>query len=141
MLARRRGPDGSDPLPPNNTEQRSEVVNLSEKLARFSEHWAPKIVGRINDLHVKLVKLRGEFVWHSHEETDEFFLVVTGSLTIRMRDRDVVLSAGEFFIVSRGVEHIPVAAEECEVLLLEPAGTVNTGDAGGDRTVETAVWI
>jgi mannose-6-phosphate isomerase-like protein (cupin superfamily) len=117
-----------------------EVVNLEDKFARFSEHWSPKILARLNDYHVKAVKLRGEFVWHKHDETDELFLVTKGSLVIRLRDRDVTLGPGELLVVPRGVEHQPVAGEECEVLLIEPAGTSNTGDAGGARTVEPE-WI
>lgn len=109
-------------------------VSLADKLSRFSELWSPKIVAGVNDYEVKLVKVKGEFVWHTHEETDELFLVVTGRLTIRLRDGDVVLGPGELFVVPRGVEHCPVAEEETSVLLLEPAGTVNTGDAGGPMT-------
>ena len=111
-------------------------VNLREKLARFDDLWSPKIVADMNDYHVKVVKVRGEFLWHTHEETDELFLVLKGSLTVRRRDGDVTLEEGELYVVPRGVEHMPVAAEECHILLLEPAGTVNTGDAGGERTAE-----
>jgi mannose-6-phosphate isomerase-like protein (cupin superfamily) len=117
-----------------------EVVNLEDKFARFSEHWAPKIIARLNDYAVKAVKLQGEFVWHRHDETDELFLVTKGSLVIRLRDREVTLHPGELLVVPKGVEHQPVAEEECEVLLIEPAGTPNTGDAGGARTVEPE-WI
>jgi mannose-6-phosphate isomerase-like protein (cupin superfamily) len=109
-------------------------VNLHEKLARFDDLWSPKIVADMNDYHVKVVKVQGEFLWHTHEETDELFLVLRGSLTIRLRDGEVTLDEGELYVVPRGVEHMPVAAEECQVLLLEPAGTVNTGGAGGERT-------
>jgi mannose-6-phosphate isomerase-like protein (cupin superfamily) len=112
-----------------------EVVNLEEKFARFSEHWSPKILARLNDYEVKAVKLRGEFVWHRHDETDELFLVTKGTLVIRFRDRDVSIAPGELLVVPKGVEHMPVAEEECEVLLIEPAGTANTGNAGGARTV------
>ena len=117
-----------------------EVVNLEEKFARFSEHWSPKILARLNGYHVKAVKLLGEFVWHRHDETDELFLVTRGRLMIRLRDRDVTIGAGELLVVPKGVEHMPVAEQECEVLLIEPAGTPNTGDAGGARTVEPD-WI
>jgi mannose-6-phosphate isomerase-like protein (cupin superfamily) len=117
-----------------------EVVNLADKFARFSEHWNPKILARLNDYHVKAVKLKGEFVWHRHVDTDELFLVTKGSLVIRLRDRDVSLGPGELLVVPKGVEHQPVAEEECEVLLIEPAGTPNTGDAGGARTVQPE-WI
>jgi mannose-6-phosphate isomerase-like protein (cupin superfamily) len=110
-------------------------VNLTEKLACFDELWSPRIVGELNGQHVKLAKLRGEFVWHHHEKEDELFLVVKGRLVLKLRDRDVVLEPGEFFIVPRGVEHLPVAAEEVHLLLFEPAGTLNTGNVVGERTV------
>lgn len=115
-------------------------VNLAEKLAGFSEHWSPRIVGELNGQHVKLAKLEGEFVWHSHAEQDELFLVLSGDLAIELRDRTVTLEPGELFIVPRGVEHRPVAAGVAEVLLFEPAGTVNTGEVRDPRTVE-ATWI
>jgi mannose-6-phosphate isomerase-like protein (cupin superfamily) len=111
-------------------------VNLAEKLALFSEHWSPKIVGELNGQQVKLVKVAGEFVWHHHEREDELFLVLRGSLAIHFRDRVVELAEGEFCIVPRGVEHKPVAAEEACVLLLEPASTLNTGNVRGERTRE-----
>ncbi|HEV2762850.1 MAG TPA: cupin domain-containing protein [Pyrinomonadaceae bacterium] len=112
-----------------------EKVNLSEKFGRFQDLWSPKIVGELNDSYVKLVKLRGEFVWHQHDAEDELFLVVRGRLTIRLRDRDVHLEEGEFFVVPRGVEHLPVAEEEAHVLLLEPKTTLNTGNVRNERTV------
>lgn len=111
-------------------------VNLAEKLGQFDERWSPRIVGELNDQHVKLVKLEGEFVWHHHEHEDELFLVLRGQLSIELRDRVVELSEGEFFIVPRGVDHKPVAREETHVLLLEPASTLNTGNVRDDRTVE-----
>ncbi len=104
-------------------------VNLAEKFARFSDLWSPKVVGQLDGYEIKLVKVAGEFVWHKHDDADEMFLIVDGSLTIQLRDRDVALEAGEFFVVPRGVEHCPVAVAECRVLLLERAGVVNTGDA------------
>ncbi|NLU70528.1 cupin domain-containing protein [Streptomyces sp. HNM0574] len=109
-------------------------VNLAERLSRFDELWSQKTVAALNDYEVKLAKLKGEFVWHTHEDTDELFLVLDGRLTIRLRDADVVLETGELFVVPRGVEHCPVADEETSVLLFEPAGTLNTGDAGGPLT-------
>ncbi|WP_433890073.1 cupin domain-containing protein [Streptomyces sp. CA-111067] len=109
-------------------------VNLAEKLSQFSELWSQKKVAALNDYEVKLAKLKGEFVWHTHEDTDELFLVVSGRLTIQLRDGDVVLESGELFVVPRGVEHCPVAEEETAILLFEPAGTMNTGDAGGPLT-------
>jgi len=118
------------------------VVNLAEKLALFDDHWSPRIVGQVNDLHLKIAKGQGDFPWHVHEETDEFFLVVRGSLTVRVRGmNDAVIGAGEFFVVPRGVEHAPLADAECEFLMLEPAGTVNTGDGErGELTAEDE-WI
>ncbi len=112
-----------------------EKVNLAEKLALFQEHFTPRIVGDLNENHVKLVKVLGEFVWHSHEAEDEMFLVVRGRLRICFRDGDVDLGENEFLIVPKGVEHKPMADEEAHVLLIEPKTTVNTGDAPGPRTV------
>ena len=105
-------------------------VNVAEKLARFEEHWQPRIVGELNGQHVKLVKFQGAFVWHSHEHEDEMFLVIRGRFRMELRDREAItLNEGEFLIVPRGVEHRPVADEEVAVMLFEPAGTLNTGDA------------
>lgn len=112
-----------------------EKVNLSEKLSLFEDQWSPKIVGEINDSYVKLVKLQGEFVWHHHDDEDEMFLVLKGSLLIRLRDGEVRLREGEFVIIPRGVEHLPVAEEEAHVLLLEPKSTLNTGNLRNSRTV------
>ncbi len=116
-------------------------VNLREKLALFSEHWSPKIVAQLNDYHLKVVKIQGEFVWHKHEETDEVFLVLEGEMSILLRDGRVDMKAGDLYVVPRGVEHKPVAAQECHVLLVEPAGTINTGDAGGELTAHHNTWI
>jgi mannose-6-phosphate isomerase-like protein (cupin superfamily) len=110
-------------------------VNLAEKLALFHDHWSPKVVGELNGQQVKLVKIRGEFVWHKHENEDELFLVVAGRFRMDFRDRQVWLQEGEFLIVPRGVEHRPVAEEEAHVLLFEPATTLNTGDVRNERTV------
>lgn len=112
-------------------------VNLATAFATFSEHWSPRIAGRVNDCAVKLVKFRGEFVWHHHEHEDEMFLVVSGEFVMRFRDRDVPVRAGEFLIVPRGVEHMPVAEREVCVLLFEPISTLNTGNTRSERTVET----
>ena len=111
-------------------------VNLAGKLAQLHKPFSPGIVGYLNDYKLAVVKARGEFTWHKHEETDDFFLVLSGRLTIRLRDRDVELSEGELFVVPRGVEHCPVADEEAHVLLIEPRGTPNTGDAGGELTAQ-----
>ncbi len=113
-----------------------EVVNLSETFSRFTDHWSPKIVGEVNDMHVKLVKLSGEFVWHHHEREDELFLVVEGRLRLQLRSGDRDVGPGEFIVVPRGVEHCPLAlTPEVRVLLLEPRGTLNTGNVASDRTV------
>ena len=111
------------------------TVNLAQTFARFTDQWSPKIVGEINDAYVKLVKLQGEFVWHRHEREDELFLVVTGRLVLKLRDRDLTLGPGEFAIIPHGVEHLPVADEETHVLLLEPKTTLNTGNVRNERTV------
>ncbi len=113
-----------------------EKVNLAEKLALISDHWNPRVVGELNSQHVKLVKFRGEFVWHKHDHEDELFLVVNGRFTMEFRDRTVLVSEGEFLVVPRGVEHRPVAEEEVSVLLFEPATTLNTGNVRNERTVE-----
>ena len=104
------------------------AVNLAEKLGSFSEHWSPRVVADFNGHDVMVVKVKGEFNWHSHPDTDDFFLVLKGHITIRLRDQDVSVGPGELFVVPKGVEHCPVAEEEAEVLLIEPAGTPNTGD-------------
>ena len=113
-----------------------EKVNIAEKFSLFSEHWSPKIVGEVQGMHVKLAKLKGEFVWHQHENEDEMFLIVKGRLLLKFRDKDVWLDEGEFIIVPRGVEHLPVAEEECHILFVEPAGTLNTGNVQNERTRE-----
>src|SRR5882724_613855 len=107
----------------------SDSIDLSQKLASFSEHWSPRTVTQFNDCDVMVVKVKGEFVWHHHDDTDDFFLVLKGRLTIRLPDGNVTLGPGELFIVPVGVEHQPVAEEETELLLIEPSGTPNTGDA------------
>jgi mannose-6-phosphate isomerase-like protein (cupin superfamily) len=114
-------------------------VNLAQALAGVDRRFAPRTVARLNDYKVAVVKARGEFVWHSHAETDDFFLVVKGRLTIQLRDRDVQLEEGELFVVPRGVEHCPRADDEAQILLIEPVGTVNTGDAGGPLTAAEGV--
>ncbi|MGH7598609.1 MAG: cupin domain-containing protein [bacterium] len=116
-------------------------VNLKEKFGSFNDYWSPKIAGELNGQYVKLVKLKGEFVWHQHEAEDELFLVVKGRLCLQLRDREIWLDEGEFFIVPRGVEHKPVAEAEVHVLLFEPASTLNTGDKRNERTVEKLARI
>jgi mannose-6-phosphate isomerase-like protein (cupin superfamily) len=110
-------------------------INLRDKLARFAEHWSPKVVGELNGQQVKLVKFQGPFVWHHHEHEDELFLVVHGRFRMEFRDRHIWLEEGEFLIVPRGVEHRPVAEEEAHVLLFEPASTLNTGNVRNERTI------
>ena len=112
-----------------------EKVRLASKFASFSEHWSPKIIGELNGQHVKVVKFVGEFVWHHHDHEDEMFLVHRGRFRMELRDRAIELEAGDFLIVPRGVEHRPVADEEVEVVLFEPAGTLNTGNVQSERTV------
>ncbi len=112
-----------------------EAINLTRKLAQFTEYWKPKIVGEVNDSYVKLVKFTGEFVWHHHDHEDEMFLVLHGRLRMRFRDHDVLVQPGEFIIVPRGVEHLPVAETETHVMLVEPKSTLNTGNVVNDRTV------
>jgi mannose-6-phosphate isomerase-like protein (cupin superfamily) len=129
---RRRGANSSVCQTPGMDDK----INLAEKLALLDGSYVPGIVGYMNDCKLVVVKVDGEFVWHKHDETDDFFLVLSGRLTIQLRDRDVVLHPGELFVVPRGVEHCPKAEEETHVLLIEPSGTVNTGDAGGDLTAE-----
>lgn len=116
-------------------------INLKHKFSLFTDLWSPKIAGELNDSHVKLVKLKGEFVWHHHDNEDELFLVVKGTLTMKFRDRDETIRQGEFIIVPRGVDHKPVADHEVHVMLLEPKTTLNTGNIRGDRTVENPEWI
>jgi mannose-6-phosphate isomerase-like protein (cupin superfamily) len=113
-----------------------EKINLTEKLASFKEQWSPKVIGEVNDATVKLAKLQGEFVWHSHANEDELFLIVKGKLLIKLRDQDIYLNEGECVIIPKGVEHLPIADEECHVLFFEPNTTLNTGDIRNERTVE-----
>jgi mannose-6-phosphate isomerase-like protein (cupin superfamily) len=117
-----------------------DITNLSQKFSLFHEYWSPRIAGELNDSYVKLAKLKGEFVWHQHENEDELFLVVKGRLQIKTRTGDLWLNEGEFVIVPRGIEHCPVAEEEVHVLLLEPKSTINTGNVQNERTV-SAQWI
>ncbi len=113
-----------------------EKVNINDKLSAFSEYWTPKIIGDLNDSYVKLVKLKGEFMWHMHENEDEMFMVIKGKLVIKLHTEDIVLNEGEFFIIPRGLEHMPIAEEEVHALLLESKTTLNTGNVKNERTVE-----
>ena len=117
------------------------AINLKEKFTKISEHWSPRVVAEMNDYQFKIAKLKGNFVWHDHNDTDEVFLVVQGAMSIEFEDRTVDLNEGEMFVVSKGVKHKPFAKEECHVLLVEPRGVVNTGEMGGQLTAENNVWI
>jgi len=119
----------------------NDIVRLAEKLTTLAEPWQPGVVGELNDYLIKLARLEGEFVWHAHAETDELFLCLSGELVIEMQRGDVALSAGDLYVVPKGVRHRPVAKRCAEVLLIEPRGVVNTGDAVTDRTAETDRWI
>ncbi len=117
-----------------------ETIDLAEKFARFSEYWHPKITAELNDSYVKVVKLKGEFVWHLHENEDELFWVVRGTLVIKLRDQVLTVKPGQFVVIPKGIEHLPVAEEEVQVVLLEPKTTLNTGNVQNERTIE-AEWI
>ena len=116
-------------------------INLHEKLSKFAEHWSPKIVAQMNNYHFKVARVQGEFVWHDHPDTDEVFLVLKGRLEIQFRDGSITLNEGEMYVVPKGLEHKPVAPSECQLLLVEPAGTVNTGDIVDEKTAPSDVWI
>ena len=112
-------------------------INLARKFNLFSEHWSPKIIEELNDSYIKLAKLKGEFDWHHHEHEDELFFVVKGQLTIKFRDKDVVLDEGELLVIPRGIDHLPIATDEVHVMLIEPKGTLNTGNVITEKTKET----
>jgi mannose-6-phosphate isomerase-like protein (cupin superfamily) len=116
------------------------AINLDQLMAQISDYWSPKIIGQMNDYHFKLARALGEFVWHSHANTDEVFIILDGELIIEMRDGQITLKKGEMFIVPKGIEHRPIASSECHLLLVEPVGTVNTGSAGGRLKVDPD-WI
>ena len=116
-------------------------VNLSEKFALFSEHWTPKIISELNDYQIKIVKVEGDFVWHDHSHTDEFFFVIEGTLYIEFESETMELKAGELYVVPKGVQHRPFAHEECKIMLIEPRGVVNTGDSESELTASNDVWI
>ncbi|MDE2090816.1 MAG: cupin domain-containing protein [Gammaproteobacteria bacterium] len=116
-------------------------VNFEQKLGLFNDHWAPKVIAEMNDYQFKVVKLKGDFIWHEHKDTDETFIVLQGKLRIDFRDGHVDIGAGEMYVVPKGVEHKPNAAEEVKMMLIEPRGVLNTGDQGGERTAQNDVWI
>ena len=118
-----------------------EKVNLSEKLARFGEHWQPRTVGQFNGHDLMVVKVKGEFVWHDHKDTDETFIVLEGEMLLKFRNKEVKLRSGEMYVVPKGVEHKPCAENECKILVIEPRGVINTGDAGGELTINEDQWI
>ena len=118
-----------------------QVINFKEKFSKFYDYWSPRVIAEMNNYQFKLVKLEGDFVWHKHDNTDEVFIVIEGSLGIEFRDGTVSLNSGELFVVPKGLEHKPFAEKECQVLLIEPKGLVNTGDAGGSLTAENDVWV
>jgi mannose-6-phosphate isomerase-like protein (cupin superfamily) len=117
------------------------VINLDEKFAKIKEQLSPKIIAQMNDYHFKLVKFQGEFVWHKHQQTDEVFFIIDGSLQIHLKDKILYLKKGEMAVIPKGLEHKPFAKDECKIMLIEPEGTLNTGDAGGDLTVPELEWI
>ena len=116
-------------------------VNLEEKYRKFTDRWSPRVIAEMNDYQFKLARIEGEFVWHSHADTDEVFIVLDGAMSIEFRDGRVDLEAGELFVVPRGVEHRPAAERECRIMLVEPRGTVNTGDSGGELTADNDIWV
>lgn len=118
-----------------------EVINFEQKFELFSELWSPKIIASMNDYHLKLVRVKGDFTWHDHKETDEVFIVLEGTLRIDLEKDYKYINAGELFVVPRGIVHKPFAENECKILLIEPAGTINTGEAGGEQTAPNDVWI
>lgn len=119
----------------------SEKINLKEKLSKFSDHWSPKVIAEMNDYQFKLVKIKGDFVWHNHGDTDEFFLVLEGEMNIKFKDETVILKEGEIFVVPKGVEHKPYAEEECKIMIVEPRGVINTGDSDSELKADNDVWI
>jgi len=119
----------------------SDKINLREKLSKFSDHWSPRIVAEMNDYQFKLVKIKGDFVWHNHDDTDEVFIVLEGEMKIEFKNETVELKEGEMFVVPKGVEHKPYSEKECKIMLVEPKGVVNTGDAGSDLTAPNDIWI
>ena len=116
-------------------------INLKQKLSIFSEHWSPKVISELNDYQIKLVKIQGDFVWHNHSETDELFLVIEGKMKIEFKDKTVELNKGELYVVPKGVEHRPYAEDECQIMLIEPRGVINTGENKSDLTASNDVWI
>jgi len=119
----------------------SDKINFKEKLSKFSDHWSPRVIAEMNDYQFKLVKIKGDFVWHDHKDTDEVFIVIEGEMSIEFKDRTVELSEGEMFVVPKGIEHKPYSENECKIMIVEPVGVVNTGDSGGELTADNDAWI
>ena len=119
----------------------SDKINLKEKLSKFTKHWSPRIIAEMNDYQFKIAKIKGEFIWHNHKDTDEAFIVIEGKMSIKFRDDVVELSEGEMFVVPKGVEHKPCAEKECKILVIEPRDVTNTGDAGGELTITEDLWV
>ncbi len=119
----------------------NKAINIADKFSQFTGLWSPKVIARMNDYHFKLARIKGEFIWHSHPDTDEVFIVIAGEMMIDFRDGRVELKKGEMFVVPKGVEHKPIAEQDCQIMLIEPIGTINTGDAGGDLTAQDELWI
>jgi mannose-6-phosphate isomerase-like protein (cupin superfamily) len=117
------------------------AINFEEKFSMFSEHWSPRVIAQMNEYQFKLAKVESEFIWHSHSDTDEVFIVIEGTLDIEFRDGKVTLGPGEMFVIPRGVEHKPTAKSECKIMLVEPKGVVNTGESGGNLTARNDVWV
>ena len=117
------------------------TINLKDKLSKFSDHWSPKVIAELNDYQIKLVQIKGDFVWHHHEDTDELFIVIEGKMKIEFKDKVVELSEGEMYVVPKGVEHKPCAETECKVMLVEPRDVVNTGNTDGELTASNDIWI
>ncbi|MCH2259813.1 MAG: cupin domain-containing protein [Candidatus Thalassarchaeum betae] len=125
----------------HGVENNMKKINLKEKLSKFSDHWSPKIIAEMNDYQFKLVKIKGDFVWHNHADTDEVFIVVEGKMKIEFENETVELNEGEMYVVPKGVEHKPFAEDECKIMLVEPRGVVNTGNTEGDLTASNDVWV
>lgn len=116
-------------------------INLKEKYSKFTKYWSPRIIAEMNDYQFKLAKIKGEFIWHNHQHTDETFIVIEGQMTLKFRDEDVNLNAGEMYVVPKGVDHKPCAKNECKILVVEPRGVINTGNAGGELTINEEQWV
>ena len=118
-----------------------EKINFNKKYSKFSKHWSPRIIAEMNDYQFKLAKIKGEFVWHDHKDTDETFIVIDGEMILKFRDREVKLSKGEMYVVPKGVEHKPCAENECKILVVEPRGVINTGESKCDLTIDEEMWV